>query len=54
MVSKTTTRPITGPSRVRHACYGQRSAQAHAKQDNHRTFSHFRPFHERTTFFLIP
>jgi hypothetical protein len=35
-------------------CSGHRSAQAHAQQGNHRAFSQFSPFHERTTFFLIP
>jgi hypothetical protein len=44
----------TGTTRMRQSCSGHRSAQAHAQQGNHRAFSQFSPFHERTTFFLIP
>ncbi|MFT9442629.1 MAG: hypothetical protein ABF593_12820, partial [Acetobacter papayae] len=55
--TRATTRPAAtaGPTtRMRQPCSGQRSAQAHAQQDNHRAFSQFSPFHERTTFSLIP
>jgi hypothetical protein len=44
----------TGATRMCQPCSGHRSAQAHAQQGNHRAFSQFSPFHERTTFFLIP
>jgi hypothetical protein len=50
----TATRPPAGTTRMRQSCSGHRSAQAHAQQGNHRAFSQFSPFHERTTFFLIP
>jgi hypothetical protein len=50
----TTGTTTTGTTRMCLPCSGHRSAQAHAQQGNHRAFSQFSPFHERTTFFLIP